>query len=129
MVKVSFNSALAQKDAAKKEDGEKEGGGSSQVLISPADAKVRRPRGPGNASGQREAMGDALPESLDLMLPPPRRAQVGVGKGLRAGRPSLSRERCAEWGWAGRGPLVPVSLGPRLVLFCFGGCCGVFAPS
>ncbi|KAJ6659616.1 hypothetical protein lerEdw1_018585 [Lerista edwardsae] len=42
MVKVSFNSALAQKDVAKKEEEEKESGESSssrQVLISPADAK------------------------------------------------------------------------------------------
>lgn len=44
MVKVSFNSALAQKEAGKKEDEEaegKEGGGLGQVLIVPADGKVR----------------------------------------------------------------------------------------
>lgn len=47
MVKVSFNSAVAQKDAAKKED-EEEGSNSNtctsstQVLILPPDAKVRQ---------------------------------------------------------------------------------------
>lgn len=42
MVKVSFNSALAQKEAAKKEEE------NSQVLIVPPDAKVR-------AAGHRAA--------------------------------------------------------------------------
>lgn len=40
MVKVSFNSALAQKEAAKKEEE------NSQVLILPPDAKVRAEGGP-----------------------------------------------------------------------------------
>lgn len=40
MVKVSFNSALAQKEAAKKEEE------NSQVLILPPDAKVRAAGGP-----------------------------------------------------------------------------------
>lgn len=49
MVKVSFNSALAQKDAAKEEEEEEEGGQnekhsySNQVLILSPDTKVRSP--------------------------------------------------------------------------------------
>jgi len=53
MVKVSFNSALAQKEAAKKEEE------NSQVLILPPDAKVRAAgterRGRPTAPGQRSA--------------------------------------------------------------------------
>lgn len=51
MVKVSFNSALAQKEAAKKEEE------NSQVLILPPDAKVRaagdRATGAGPAARRR----------------------------------------------------------------------------
>lgn len=88
MVKVSFNSALAQKEAAKKEEE------NSQVLILPPDAKVRAAGGPtlqgrpggagrcaalGGAARGRERGGDAA----GLCTP------LARGDGPRAGRRKL----------------------------------------
>lgn len=56
MVKVSFNSALAQKEAAKKEEE------NSQVLILPPDAKVRA-AGTERLGGGRQPRGSAVPGS------------------------------------------------------------------
>lgn len=57
MVKVSFNSALAQKDAAKKEEDEEGGQNeknscSNQVLILSPDTKVRRSPAPASAPAE-----------------------------------------------------------------------------
>ena len=97
MVKVSFNSALAQKEAAKKEEE------NSQVLILPPDAKVRaaedRAAGAGPAAGRRRALpsaplgGEVLPRGgkravddfiLYMLFPSP---------AINRGR--ASRESCA----------------------------------
>lgn len=97
-MKVSFNSALAQKEAAKKEEE------NSQVLILPPDAKVRAAGGPtlrgrpggagrsaplccaalGGAARGRERGGDAA----GLCTP------LARGDGPRAGRGKAAR-RCA----------------------------------
>uniref|UniRef100_A0A8C8AP58 Uncharacterized protein n=1 Tax=Otus sunia TaxID=257818 RepID=A0A8C8AP58_9STRI len=94
MVKVSFNSALAQKEAAKKEEE------NSQVLILPPDAKVRaagdrawrRPGCSAAAAAARSAPlgGEVLPRAgkragdgflLYTLIPPRFRLLCGVPRG------------------------------------------------
>lgn len=98
MVKVSFNSALAQKEAAKKEEE------NSQVLILPPDAKVRAAGAPtlrgwrggaGRSALLRSAaLGGAAPggerggDAAELCAP------LARGDGPRAGR-GKAAQRCA----------------------------------
>lgn len=102
MVKVSFNSALAQKEAAKKEEE------NSQVLILPPDAKVRaagaptlgdRPGGAGRSALLRcAALGGAAREGSaagpmpGFVRPSPAAMTRGrAGERLRSGAPFASR--------------------------------------
>lgn len=93
MVKVSFNSALAQKEAAKKEEE------NSQVLILPPDAKVRAAGAP-TLRGWRGGAG----RSALLLSAPLRCARRGrPGRGARRGR---CRALCAPCPrrWPAGGP-------------------------
>lgn len=80
MVKVSFNSALAQKEAAKKEEE------NSQVLILPPDAKVRAAGAP-TLRGWRGGAGRSA-----LLLSAPLRSAGPPREGRAAGTlPSFVR--------------------------------------
>lgn len=113
MVKVSFNSALAQKEAVKKEEE------NSQVLILPPDAKVRRAAGDraaaaGRAARRRQALccapfgGEMLSGGgkgaeqdliLHVLLPPAAITRGRAGKGrLRSDAPRRpSRLTLLKW--------------------------------